>query len=135
MKTIVSVIGKDSVGICDDAEIEGISGGPMMGNSVSDINKPIDKRNNALTVLKVPQRKVKSTPCINCGRCAGLCPMQLYPGRVEKSLNHNKTENLLEMNVTACMECGSCAYVCPAKRPLVMSMKEAKEILRKEQSK
>ena len=125
----------DFVGICEEGEIEVFYGGPMMGISVTDVNNPIDKRNNALTVLKADPKANKSTACINCGRCAGVCPMQLYPGEVDRHINHGRTDVLAELNINCCMECGSCSFVCPAKRPLVMSMRIAKEILRKESSK
>lgn len=140
-KNIIAPIGVsvadilEFVGICDECDIEVLYGGPMMGVNVTDINNPIDKRNNALTVLKLDKKKDKTTACINCGRCSKACPMQLYPCEVEKEINYGRTEKLDELNTNYCMECGSCSYVCPAKRPLVMSMRMAKEILRKEKSK
>ena len=119
------------VGITDTEQIEVISGGPMMGTSVSDLNSVINKRNNAITVLKSGE-KISTTACIRCGRCAASCPMQLYPGAVEKEVNQGRTENLKELNINCCIECGCCSFVCPAKRPLAMAMRLAKETLRRE---
>ena len=120
------------VGITDAEQIEVISGGPMMGVSVTDINSVINKRNNAITVLNAGEKRPTVTACIRCGRCVASCPMQLYPGAVEKEINHGRTENLKELNINCCIECGCCSFVCPAKRPLAKCMRIAKETLRRE---
>ena len=107
-------------------------GGPMMGNSIADVNSPIEKRNNAVLVMKDELNNIKSSACIRCGRCASACPMKLYPFMVEANMNKGLTENLAKLNVNYCMECGSCSYVCPAKRPLTQVMRVAKAELRRQ---
>ena len=118
-------------GIDEDAD-EIIMGGPMMGIDVCSEDAVVEKRNNAITVMKSSGKRRKSTPCIRCGRCAGACPMQLYPASVESAINHGNTEKLKTLNVNYCMECGSCSFVCPASRPLTQVMRLAKAELKKE---
>ena len=117
-------------GIDEDAD-EIIMGGPMMGIDVCDENAVVEKRNNAITVMK-SSKAPNQTACIRCGRCAKACPMQLYPSMVESAVNHSKTEMLKNLNINYCMECGSCSFVCPASRPLTQVMRLAKATLRKE---
>ena len=44
--------------------------------------------------------KVDASACVNCGKCAGVCPMQVDP---------SKTPNSAE-----CIRCGECLRACPA---------------------
>ena len=116
---------------CIDEDAEKIIvGGPMMGSSVADKEASIEKRNNAVLVMKA-EPMPETTPCIRCGRCAGVCTMRLYPSMVETAYNMGDTERLAKLNVNYCMECGSCSYICPAKRPLTQIMKAAKAELRR----
>ncbi|MBQ7726632.1 MAG: electron transport complex subunit RsxC [Clostridia bacterium] len=120
-------------GVTEDAA-EIIMGGPMMGIDIFDENAVLEKRNNAITVMRetIP---ANTTPCIHCDRCASACPMNLYPALVDAALNRGLTENLNRLNVFSCMECGSCSFVCPAKRPLAQAMRLAKAELKKEATK
>ncbi len=124
----------DFVGGIDEEADEIIMGGPMMGIDVCSADAPVEKRNNAITVMKSPVKPHPVTACIRCGRCASACPMQLYPASVESAINR-KTGNLKDLNVNFCMECGSCSYICPAGRPLTQVMRLAKATLRKEAGK
>ncbi len=107
-----------------------IMGGPMMGNPVSTLGAVIEKRTNAILVMK-EQKEKPATACIRCGRCANTCPMRLTPAAVESSINAGITDNLEDLYVNHCMECGSCSYVCPAARPLTQIMRVAKAELRR----
>ncbi len=106
-------------------------GGAMMGITVADLNTPILKQNNAITVLGADGVKNNTeTPCIRCGRCASVCPMGLFPLEVGAAVKTENAENLLPLNVGYCMECGSCSYICPANRPLTQMMRLAKKTVR-----
>ena len=119
------------VGGIDESADEVIMGGPMMGVDVCSVEASVEKRNNAITVMK-PSKKPIQTACIRCGRCARACPMQLYPAMVESAINFGQQEKLKDLNLNYCMECGSCSFVCPASRPLTQIMRVAKAELRKE---
>lgn len=122
----------DFVGGIDPDADEVIMGGPMMGIDIYNPDAVVEKRNNAITVMKSSPKKLKQTACIRCGRCAKGCPMQLYPAAVETAVTHKDTEKLKKLNVNYCMECGSCSFICPASRPLTQIMRVAKATLRKE---
>ncbi len=118
------------VGEIDEETCTILMGGPMMGNSVVADTAVIEKRNNALTVLK-DQKAQPQTACIRCGRCADTCPMNLYPAMVDTALRVDDKETLNSLNINYCMECGCCSYVCPAKRPLTQVMRTAKAEVRR----
>lgn len=118
-------------GVSEDAS-EIIAGGPMMGVDLCSDETVVEKRNNAITVMKEDVKGPDVTPCIRCGRCSAACPMKLYPAMVEASLNHGMTEKFKTLNVNYCIECGSCSFVCPARRPLTQVMRLAKSELRRE---
>ncbi len=117
--------------VSDDAD-EIIMGGPMMGVDVCSPEAVVEKRNNAITVMKNSGKKTVQTACIRCGRCAAACPMQLYPAKVETVINKGRNQALKNLNINYCMECGSCSFVCPASRPLTQVMRLAKATLKKE---
>ncbi len=121
----------DFVGNIDEGACTILMGGPMMGNAVVNDSSVIEKRNNAVTVMKNAKPQPQ-TACIRCGRCANTCPMNLYPSMVETAIRLDETERLNSLNISYCMECGCCSYVCPAKRPLTQLMRTAKAILRRQ---
>lgn len=123
------------VGVEGEVGLEIMMGGPMMGVAVADINSVIEKRNNAITVLKTEDKQAEGTHCIRCGRCANVCPMQIFPLEIERAVKNGRNEKLKELNVEYCIECGCCSFVCPAKIPLTADMRVAKQILRRETAK
>lgn len=127
--TKISDIIEFAGGISEDAD-KIILGGPMMGNSVLSSDHVIDKRTNAVLVMK-EEKPTPSTQCIRCGRCADACSMNLYPAMVEAANRTGNTAAYEKLNVNYCMECGSCSFVCPAKRPLTQIMRVAKSELRR----
>ncbi len=108
-----------------------LMGGPMMGNPVVSDASVLEKRNNAILVMR-DTKPQPQTACIRCGRCADACPMSLYPAMVETALRTGNKESLNSLNINYCMECGCCSYVCPAKRPLTQVMRTAKAEIRRQ---
>lgn len=119
------------VGGIDENANRIIMGGPMMGNPVVCDSAVIEKRTNAILVMK-ETRPAPETACIRCGRCASACPMRLYPAMVETAYKSGNQEAYASLNINYCMECGSCSYVCPAKRPLAQVMRVAKAQMRRQ---
>lgn len=94
-----------------------ISGGPMMGVSIPDIEMPIVKTTNALLAFSHFDHR-KTSACIRCGRCVAVCPLGLMPAEIEKAYKNNDIYDLKALKVNLCMNCGSCTYICPANRKL-----------------
>jgi len=103
-----------------------IMGGPMMGLALSDVSVPVVKTTSGLLVLDSETPSLKTYPCINCGHCVHVCPINLIPSRIVKYVEKEDYEGAQEWNAMDCMECGSCAFVCPAKINLVHWMKLGK---------
>lgn len=107
-----------------------VSGGPMMGFSFFDENTPMVKGSSGLLALP-GVKKVKSTPCINCGRCVAACPIGLMPSHLYRYITNGEYEEAMQHSLMDCKECGCCSYVCPAHLPLVHGMKTGKKLGRK----
>lgn len=105
-----------------------ISGGPMMGFALFDVNVPITKTSSALLCMNRDEvSEYEPTACINCGRCVEACPELLIPSRLADFAERGQSEMFEKWHGLECVECGSCSYVCPAKRPLAQSVKTMKK--------
>ncbi len=133
-KNIRAVIGtsiREILEYCDaeiDSVIKVISGGPMMGMSVPDMDMPIVKTSNALLAFKSYDER-KTSACIRCGRCVRVCPMGLMPADIDRAYKTRNIDELKQLKVTLCMNCGSCSYVCPANRKLAETNQLAKTLI------
>ncbi len=108
-----------------------VSGGPMMGFALPDLDYYTTKTMGALLFLTRKDSNVdKPSPCINCGRCASVCPMNLMPMYIDAYTQIRDYGTAEKYGAKNCIECGSCAYVCPAKRPIVQSVRLCKKMLR-----
>ena len=106
-----------------------ISGGPMMGFAVFQLDIPTTKTASALLCLSRDDiSREKETACINCGRCAAACPSRLLPGRLADYADRGQEEEFLKCNGMECIECGCCSYVCPAKKHLTQSIKSMRKM-------
>ncbi|NQU38748.1 MAG: electron transport complex subunit RsxC [Lentisphaerae bacterium] len=104
-----------------------ISGGPMMGFAQADTSVATTKTTSGLLLLGPDAvHAYESQPCVSCGRCVGVCPMNLMPNELSQFLEAEDYEAAEAYNVMDCMECGCCAFECPAHRPLVQHMRRGK---------
>ncbi len=107
-----------------------ISGGPMMGFPMANLQVPVCKNNNALTILvndPVEDAQKQMTACLRCGRCNHVCPEGLTPQQMAVAAerkNYDRYEN--KLYGLECIACGSCTFICPAKRPLMQLFKQTK---------
>lgn len=108
-----------------------ISGGPMMGFAVAGGVYACGKTTSCI-ILMTDGEAFTGAPsaCINCGRCAKACPMNLMPMYMDAYSRVGDWDGAVKYGLNACIECGCCTYVCPAKRTLVQSFRLAKRELR-----
>ena len=105
-----------------------VSGGPMMGFALFDLNVPTTKTASALLCLTHDEvSALEPTPCINCGRCVEACPSRLIPTKLAVLSQHYDEEGFVANDGMECVECGCCSYVCPAKRHLTQAIKSMRK--------
>ena len=106
-----------------------ISGGPMMGFAIFDLNVPTTKTASAITCLtKDEVARLEPSACINCGRCVEACPELLIPRNLADAVEHGQEERFLAEYGMECCECGCCSYICPARRQLTQLIKGMRRI-------
>ncbi len=106
-----------------------ISGGPMMGFGIFDLDVPTTKTASALLCLTQDDvSRMEPSACINCGRCVEACPSRLVPSILATYAEHYDEEEFLSHEGLECVECGCCSFVCPAKRSLTQSIKSMRKI-------
>ena len=110
----------------DDITIK--AGCPMMGFVLSDTNVPIMKGSNG--IIAVETDHTKEQPCIKCGRCMDVCPMELSPLYFAKFADEENWQGMKDKNVMDCIECRCCEYICSSKIPLVTKIKAGKNAVR-----
>ena len=104
-----------------------ISGGPMMGKAISNLDAATVKGSSSLLYLsrEATERKQESA-CIKCGRCADACPMGLEPFLINRLYKAGDGEARVGASAHDCIECGCCLYSCPANIPLLDNVRLAK---------
>jgi electron transport complex protein RnfC len=113
--------------VCDvawDQEPTLIAGGPMMGRRVDRGAVVTPGTGGILALTRNELHFSQDVPCIRCGRCQEVCPLDLPSGQ----LLRRPTNVLL-----ACIECGICQFACPSQRPILQQIRTAKSRLRKAQ--
>lgn len=104
-----------------------VSGGPMMGMALYDLNVPVMKTSSALLCMTRDEvAEFEPSACIRCGRCVEACPSHLIPQKMQECSERFDDEGFIALNGMECYECGSCTYVCPAKRRLTQSFKQTR---------
>ncbi|MCQ2598081.1 MAG: electron transport complex subunit RsxC [Treponema sp.] len=121
--------------IGDVIETEGIakilSGGPMMGFSMTNAQFPITKGTSGVLFLKKEEIAISNEgPCINCGMCLKSCPVHIVPALVIRQIDAGNLDKALNMGLMDCIECGSCTFSCPANIQILQRIRVAKNKVR-----
>lgn len=105
-----------------------ISGGPMMGLTVTD-DLVISANQNS--ILCLTEKSTCSSDCLKCGKCVEVCPSKLCPVLIMNMVNSKQLniERLKNARPHKCIECGLCSYICPAKILVREEVKKAKKVL------
>jgi Na+-translocating ferredoxin:NAD+ oxidoreductase subunit C len=107
-------------------------GGPMMGQTVANLDVPITKGASGFVAFTEEQTALEPAvyPCIHCGRCVEACPLFLNPCQLGILARQGEIARMRDAhNLADCFECGACAYVCPSNIPLVQEFRAAKAAL------
>ena len=97
-----------------------ISGGPMMGKALANVDVPVTKGTSGILMIPAKEaRRDEIKPCIRCSRCVTACPMGLEPYLLMTVAEKNLLERAEAERIMDCIECGSCSYTCPSSRPLL----------------
>jgi len=106
-----------------------IMGGPMMGFALHSTEVPVIKTTNCIIAADrddMLQTHQPVMPCIRCGACVDVCPVNLLPQQLYWYSRAKDMDKIQEYNLFDCIECGCCAYVCPSNIPLVQYYRFAK---------
>jgi electron transport complex protein RnfC len=106
-------------------------GGPMMGIAIDNLDYPCIKNTLGVLAFGIKDDHIyKGKPCIRCGKCISVCPMNLMPNYYELYGKRDMLKECEDLNVFDCIECGSCAYICPSRIYLVETIRDIKEKLK-----
>ncbi len=123
---------KDLIKLCDgfvadEARINLVIGGPMMGTAVENDDVVVTQTTTSVLVFK--NVDVVEEPCVRCGSCIYSCPAHLQPVLIQDALKRNDKNGMTALEVKNCIECGLCAYVCTSKIHVTENMRKAKEMV------
>ena len=119
----------DILSFCGGAKdnlVKIVSGGPMMGQAQWDMNAVVMKNTSAFLFLSDKTQSNKEGDCIHCGKCIGVCPMNLMPNYLAAFSKADDREMAEKFGILSCVECGCCTYICPGNVPIVQYIRTTK---------
>lgn len=91
-------------------------GGPLMGWPLHNLDAPVEAVTGCLYCDAVETKP--ELPCIRCGECADVCPVQLQPQQLFANMRHGHLDDAVQEGLIDCLRCGACDLVCPSHLPL-----------------
>ena len=111
---------KHAIGELPETTGKVISGGPMMGKAMCNLDGPTVKGASSVLVIDEGEAvRAQETNCIRCGKCMHACPMGLEPYLFSALVKNGRFEEAGAHNILDCIECGCCFFSCPANKPLL----------------
>jgi electron transport complex protein RnfC len=104
------------MGISSESIDRVVLGSIMMGKGAPDLRTPLVKCFAGVVALTSDEHTPYENPypCIRCGYCDAICPVDIYPSLLLEALEKGKTETLDILNIDSCIDCNLCSYVCPS---------------------
>ncbi len=97
-----------------------ISGGPMMGKAMANLESTVTKGTSGILMLNEEKAvRPEAGPCIRCAKCVDACPMGLEPYLLMQYSQRQMWAEDQANHIMDCIECGCCIFSCPAKRPIL----------------
>ena len=97
-----------------------ISGGPMMGFALPNLDATMGKGSSGLVLMdEKAAHLMEEKNCVRCARCVDVCPMNLLPSLIASAVKYKDLDKAVSAGLNDCMKCGSCSFVCPAQIRLV----------------
>jgi electron transport complex protein RnfC len=106
-----------------------LQGGMMRGDALASLEQPITKGATGYVALAEGEAPAaeRALPCIRCGECIAVCPVQLNPAELGLLARRDMHKVMHEeYGLDICLECGCCSYVCPSRIPLVQLFRAAR---------
>ena len=130
----VGTIFLDAIGACGGYTVEEpgkiIAGGTMTGICAPNDTVSMTKTTNGIVVLDQQEAtSMDESSCIRCGRCVEVCPMRLNPYHLKNLCDANQLKEAKDNHIMDCILCSSCSYICPARRWIMSSIKNARELI------
>jgi electron transport complex protein RnfC len=110
-----------------------IIGGPMTGSAVWTESYPIGPDTDTIMVQNASDiPSISDYPCINCGECIRICPVQVPVNLLVRFLEAGKYDEAADQyDLLSCIDCGLCSYVCVARIPIFQFIRLGKHELKR----
>ncbi len=105
-----------------------IIGGPLTGSAIYSEDYPVGPDTDAVIVQdNADISLVSDYPCINCGECVRICPVNVPVNMLVRFLGAGLyEEGADEYDLYSCIDCGLCSFVCVSKIPVFQYIRLAK---------